>query len=370
MDFNFFMPVKVISGKGVLLKNSGELRNLGKRCLVITTKSAAEKSGAMRDIISCFEKEGVYYEVYNDIEQNPHIDKCLEAAVKANGFTADFILGVGGGSALDAAKAAAIYAANPHLDADGIYSYDFRNPPLPLVLIGTTAGTGSEVSGVSVLSHHKTLRKKSISGSFCYAKLAFADPAYTYSMPYGVTVSTALDALSHGIEAWFSPKLSSPVKELDKEGLRLVWDALKALNASKITPDEDGRDRLFYGSLFTGMALNACGTAFPHTLGYVLTEDFAVPHGRACCAFLPYHIERGAYYEKERAAELFRLLNSDIEEINGLIKALADIKNIEMSIDALKGYISRWESVGNFLNSPGSYTQKDAGELLKKLFVK
>jgi len=134
---------------------------------------------------------------------------------------------------------------------------------LPIIAIPTTAGTGSEVSGVSVLTHHKTGRKKSISGKNCYAKIAFADPRYTYSMPYEVTVSTALDSFSHAVEAWFSPKMSSPVRLLDMAGLNIVWEMLKKLNETKQNPSEKERDLLYYASLYTGMALNACGTAFP-----------------------------------------------------------------------------------------------------------
>nr|MCR4925831.1 iron-containing alcohol dehydrogenase [Clostridiales bacterium] len=83
MDFNFFMPVKVVSGNGALIKNSALLRALGSRCLIVTTKTAYKTSGAMADVEACFKNEGIEFTLYNDIGQNPHIDKCYEASLKA-----------------------------------------------------------------------------------------------------------------------------------------------------------------------------------------------------------------------------------------------------------------------------------------------
>ena len=104
-----------------------------------------------------------------------------------------FILGIGGGSVLDAAKAVAIYASNPDLAPIDIYKREYNNPPLPVALIGTTAGTGSEVTAVAVLTNDETGIKKSISGPDCYAKISFCDPKYTATMPYKTTVSHQYD---------------------------------------------------------------------------------------------------------------------------------------------------------------------------------
>lgn len=368
MNFDFFMPVKVVSGKGALLKNGELLKSFGKKVLVITGGASAEKSGALGDVKNVLEETGSEYKIYNKIGPNPLIEHCCEAAHIALEMKADYIIGIGGGSPMDAAKAAAVYAAHPDCDPEEIYSLPFAPKRIPLVLVGTTSGTGSEVSGVSVLTNGKTGRKKSIGG--VYADVSFACPEYTYTVPYATTVSTCVDALSHAAEGWFSPNISSAVKFFAEKGLPLVFSGLKNLVETGKTPDEEGRDNLYYGSLFAGMVLNSCGTAFPHPMGYVLTEDFAVPHGFACGAFLPYLVERGIKYTPEKADEFFSLISSTPEEFTAVLKKAVDISSVSMTKEQAESYAERWIDSPNFKRVPGGFDEALALELLCRLFVK
>ncbi len=370
MDFNFHMPVHVVSGEGAVARNSTLLRTLGRRCLIVTGGSSAKLSGALADVTAALDLWEIGWSVYDGIGPNPLVSACHEAGVVARRVRAEFIIGIGGGSPLDAAKATAIFAANEALSPMDIFQREGANPPLPLALIGTTAGTGSEVSPVSVLTIDESGRKKSISGADCYARIAFADPAYTHSAPFRVTVSTALDAFAHATEGWFSPHLSDPVRLFAVKGLPMLWNGLVWLDKNTHLPDRKMRERLYYGSLYAGIVLSACGTAFPHPLGYVLTEDFGIPHGRACTAFLPAFLERGKEFEPERAEAYYQVLGTDDETLRGVVERLTDASAVHMTPEQVRQYCSRWGDVKNFRVSPGGFTANDAGALLTRLFVR
>lgn len=369
MEFDFYMPVKTVSGPNAVLNNSDLLKSFGKRCLMVTGGSSARLSGALDDVQTVLRNERIGYRVFDGIGQNPLISACHAAGEQARDFGADFIIGIGGGSPLDASKAVAIYASNKNLDPIDIYKREYDNPPLPIVLIGTTAGTGSEVTSVAVLTDDETGRKKSILGPDCYAKLAFADPKYTYTVPYDVTVSTALDALSHGVEAWFTPTCTGLLKCFAQKGIPMLWTALKALHETGELPMSAMRDELYYGSLYAGLVINNTGTAFPHPLGYLITEEYDVPHGKACALFLPSFLDRAKRYESEQLAELLALLETDQDTLSKTVRDLTGFTDIHITPEQAAEFAERWtgEAPKNFLSSPGGLTAKDAEDILTKM---
>lgn len=368
MDFNLCIPAKVISGENCVINNSDKLKKIGYSCLIVTGKSSAKKSGALSDLIYALEKEDISYKVFSQIGPNPLLCDCKAAGEKARQMKADFIAGIGGGSVLDASKAAAIFCTNPSFAETDIYIKKERNKALPLVLIGTTSGTGSEVGKVSVLTDEKTGRKKSIAPPDGYGALTLADPKYTYTMPYYQTVSTALDALSHALEGYFSPMCTDIASLFAERAMPMIWQGLKKLCKTRELPDSQTRDSLYYGSLYAGITLDYCGTAFPHPLGYVLTENYGLSHGMACAAFMDEFLDRCEKYESEKLRYVLNLLGESKESMKEIIVSLRDTKNIKMTEEDIELYCSRWndELPGNFKKSPGGYTKEEA----KKAFLK
>ena len=159
MKFNFYMPARVISGKGAVRANSAVFGKLGRQCLIVTGGASAKKCGALDDCVFALEQANVRYEIFSGIEPNPQTCTCFKAGALARETGAQFIVGIGGGSPMDAAKAVAVYAANPDMEELAIYTRSIPAKALPVVLIGTTAGTGSEVTGVSVLTNSVTGNK-------------------------------------------------------------------------------------------------------------------------------------------------------------------------------------------------------------------
>ncbi|MGN1442458.1 MAG: iron-containing alcohol dehydrogenase [Acutalibacteraceae bacterium] len=370
MDFNLSIPVKVISGENCVRENASLFAPFGKRCLIVTGRHSAKMSGALDDVISALKENAIAYQIYDGMGENPLLSSCHEAGKQANAFSADFIVGIGGGSALDGAKAAAVYAANPDFSFKDIYAAAVRNRALPLILIGTTAGTGSEVGRVAVLTDDKTGRKKSIAYEDCNPALTFADYRYTASMPYSVTVSTALDALAHAVEGWFSPKCGDIPALFAEKGIPMIWQELKAMLDTQSVPESAGRERLYYGSLYAGITLAYCGTAFPHPLGYVLTENYGVPHGMACAVFMPALIDRAEQFESEKLAKLLSLTGETKESFKTVVSSLVAVGNIQMTESEIEKHCARWQDTvpKNFIFSPGGFTREEAAKLFEALF--
>ncbi len=371
MDFNLNLPVRVISGENCVTENASVFASFGKKCLIVTGGKSALLSGALNDCENALRSVGVDFKVYSQIGPNPRLDACFEASVAARENNCDFIVGIGGGSALDAAKAVAVYAANESFEPDDIYSSAQRKRALPILLIGTTSGTGSEISRVSVLTHPETGRKKSISPEDCYAAVSFADSRYTHSMPYSVTVSTALDAMAHAIEGYMSDKCGSIPTLFGDMAVSLIWKGLESLARTKALPDDLGRKELYYGSLYAGVVLAYCGTAFPHPMGYILTENYDVPHGMACAAFMDTFIERSEKYKRERFEQMLKAMGTDKDSFVRVIRELTDVGDVIMTQAEAEKFCERFETApANFKFSPGGFTKEDALEDLVKKFVK
>lgn len=366
MSYSIYMPVKCFWGNNCVVENSSALA-LGKSCLIVTGKSSAKLSGALDSAIKALENEGISFGIFDEIGENPFISACHKAGEAAREINADFILGIGGGSVLDASKAIAIYAANADLSPIDIYKREYSNAALPVALIGTTAGTGSEVTAVAVLTNDETGIKKSISGPDCYAAVSFCDPEYTFSLPYKITVSTALDAFAHAIEGFFTQKCSGALRLFAEKCIPELYSCLEILSKTDTVPDEI-RETLYYASIYAGLVINTCGTAFPHPLGYVLTENYGVPHGMACAAFFAPFIDRCAEYAPEKFAD-FCNMTDDIDKVKAVISSLTDLNGAVIGKENAEKYALRWQSVipRNFTASPGGLTMAEAEKILSKI---
>ena len=349
-----------------LQNNKNIFLSLGKKCLIVTGKTSAKKSGALDELISVFNELNIEYAVFDEITENPLTKTCCDGGKVAREIGADFVVGIGGGSPLDASKAVCVYATNPHIINDDIYTAEVLNEPLPLVVIGTTSGTGSEVSGVSVLTRENG-RKQSISGKNYYADYAIADAKYTYSVPYRTTVSTALDALAHAIESMFSPRADFLTQQFALISIKMIYPILEKLNDTKELPTEEERDTLYFASLYAGFALNKGGTGFPHGMGYALTEDYNVPHGIACAVFIPQYLTEAEKANPVLFSQVLDAMNCHKASAEKLIEDLCDL-HLSIPDDKINEYVSRWETLKNFKNSPTAFNNVDAGCLVKRLF--
>ena len=368
MEFNFYMPVKVITQKNCVMQNASLLSDFGKKCLIITGNHGAKASGALDDVITALESENIAYEVFDEIMPNPLLSIAYRAGKLAKSTQANFIIAIGGGSVIDAAKAAAIYATNDFFDMEDIYQKHYSASPLPLVVIGTTAGTGSEVSKVAVITNDRTMQKQSISDDACYAALALCDAKYTYNNARALTVSTALDAFAHALEGWFSRKRNTVAELFAIKCMRDIFEILTCLSEGKQLSEEQ-RDTMYCCSIYAGMVLNV-GTLYPHMLGYTLTDKRGVPHGQACAVFDLHLIEWNEKYAPDLANTFFRLVGADSARMLSVLDSLIDIpESVSFSAEEIERYSHSWtDDNPKFTNVYGNFTRKDALRLFTKLF--
>ncbi|MGM9974221.1 MAG: iron-containing alcohol dehydrogenase family protein [Clostridiaceae bacterium] len=368
MNLNYFCSTRIITGKNCVINNYSHFRSLGNRCLIVTGYSSAKKSGALKDVQSVLNSFNISYDLYDKISQNPSVTSCINGGKIANAIEADFIIGIGGGSPLDASKAIAVFATNPNLTEEELYSLNWTNKPLPVVTIGTTAGTGSEVTSIAVLTNSMGF-KKSFKADSIFPILALGDPAYTMSLSEEFTSSTAMDALAHCIESYFNRTANDISMTFAIKGVKTLLKGLRALKEKGATNlSFEDREQLYNGSIYGGLAINSTGTAFPHTLGYFLTELHGVSHGTACATFLPFFIEHNARQVPELADPFFKAINIEKEELIALIKSLTPSISLKLTEADITDLSPRWINNKNFINSWGKVDSDFVFNLLTEMF--
>ena len=368
MDLNSFMPVKLITGAGCVRAGAKELAKLGKVCLIVTGKHSAKACGALKDVTDTLELNGQRWVLFDGIGQNPRLTDCMTAAEKAQACGADFILGIGGGSPLDAAKCVAVLAANPGMTQAQLYAFDWQNAPLKIAAVGTTAGTGSEVTKVSVITTPDG-RKKSFHHEAIFPALAFGDPNYTRSLPPMATRGTAVDALAHCAESFFSRSANHLSRCYAVEGIRLLLPVFRKLaeQGCEALTYED-REALYCASVYGGLAINVTGTCFPHTMGYLLTESFGIPHGTACAVFHRDFYEYNKAVVPGLAAEYLERVGCGEAEYLRLLDILTPPCEVAMDEALIAAAHSRWINNGSIAKTQGTFTPQMADALLRKNF--
>lgn len=367
MNFSINLPVRIISGADCIKKNADALA-MGERALIVTGKNGAKKSGALDDVISIFDERGISYELFDCITENPPLSTCFEGGRLAADIGADFIVGIGGGSAIDAAKAIAAFASNQQITMDDLFNPAKRViPSLPLAAIPTTSGTGTEANPYSVLSLPDGERKKTFSASDSWPKVAFLDPRYTFTLSNEQTLSTALDAFAHALESYLSPKSTEFSGMLALYSASIIWHIIKD------DPDEYNHsmhEKLLCASCAAGIAISVTGTGFPHPLGYSLTMLDGIPHGRACAIFDGDYINynRKTVPGAERLARFAEHIGADLDELARTLPALAKVE-LSFSEEEINKRVDLISSAKNYTNSPYVISEEEMREIYRSHFL-
>ncbi len=368
MNASFFLPTKVYFGRNAIQNNTAELL-LGKHAFLVTGRHSAKACGALGEICALLQENDVTYTVFDKITENPPLLTCYEGGRLAARVGADFVIGIGGGSPLDAAKAVAAFAANPQLSPMEIYELEKHTvPSLPIVAVPTTAGTGSEVNIYSVLSLPDGKIKETFKSPHSWPKVAFVDPKYADTLPVDVTISTALDAFAHAMESYLSPKSTIFSEQAALFAAKELFDVLSEAPAT-ITPLM--RERLAAAATAGGMAISVTGTGFPHPLGYSITMLDGVTHGRACAAFAQDYITYNEKTEqgKERLGAFVAHIGTTTKVLGALLTGLADVR-LQFTEEEIAERVALVSGAGNYTNSPYVLSVDDMHAIYRKLFKK
>jgi alcohol dehydrogenase class IV len=301
-DFRYFMPSEVVFAPGGFDSLAERCKGLGNKPLVVTGRRSARRAG----LIGRIEAQFPGAVVFDEVEENPATETCERGGALCREQGCDYVIGLGGGSPIDAAKAISILARNSGACREFYGADKYREPNLPIVAVPTTAGTGSEVTPYAVITDSVTDSKRTISGKSLFPVLAFLDPELTLSLPREVTVNTGLDALSQAMEGLVS-RTSTPV------GDALALDATRRIRKWLPRCVQDGNDleargELLYASMLAGCVIAQAGTTLVHGMGYYYTLRFGVPHGRANALLLTPLFQHNARCETAKVAAVSEIL--------------------------------------------------------------
>lgn len=322
-----YIPTQIYSEPDCVLNHAREICSYGKKALIVTGKRSAKANGSLKDITSVLKNGHIPYSIFDEIEENPSVETVMKARAFGLQEAVDFVIGVGGGSPLDAAKAIALMISNPEKTEEILYE-NISLPSLPVIAVPTTCGTGSEVTPYAILTLHNKRTKKSISHRV-FPKLALLDMKYLKCLPCETLVNTAVDALAHLIESYLNTNSNELNRIYSSEGLRMFKKCKNCL-LERTFSDVD-YNSLLHMSMLGGMAIAHTGTSLPHGLSYAVTYELSVPHGKAVGIFLGKFME---YYPDENAAHaVLRLMGFDcMDDFINCLKSLTGTVNVENAL--------------------------------------
>ncbi len=298
--FHFLSPVRLHFERGGIEK-LGEFAGDAKSVLIVIGQGSARRSGLLGRVVKALGDRQTT--VFDGVEPNPSIATCEKGALAARAARADLVIGLGGGSAMDAAKVMAALAPNSGSFREEFGKPAYANPPLRTFAIPTTCGTGSEANHFAIITDHDADDKINFSSRQTYPELSILDPSVLDSLPREVLVYTAFDAFSHAFEGYTSLWCTPLGNALALEAMGLIVPALPLAAAG----DPDAKANLLYASAIAGVVIAHSGTTMLHALGYYLTLHHGVPHGLSNAVGMPLlmtHLQQAA---PEKLAQILPL---------------------------------------------------------------
>jgi alcohol dehydrogenase class IV len=308
-SFTITQPTQIHFGQGMIRTLPEVLGNLSGTKPLVVIDPGLEKAAIDTLITGTLDKAGIKYTIFNKVDPEPGLklaDLATETARKNN---CDCVVGAGGGSAMDIAKAVSILLTNGGKAVDYLGLGKIGKQGVPKIMIPTSAGTGAEVTFTAVFINEETGSKGGMNGDPLYPEAAILDPELTQSLPPNVTASTGLDALAHALEAYTSTQ-AHPISEMySLEAIDLILRNIRAAYADG--RNMEARSNMLLASLLGGKALAMAGVGLVHAMAYPLGGMFGIPHGLANAVLLPYVTEYNLIGNLEKHVNLASLFGFD-----------------------------------------------------------
>ncbi len=380
----FVSPQTLITGEGVLTEVVEQIRKFGASKAMIYADPGVVKAGLVTRLEHTLQLGEIDYELFTDVVPEPPLHIANHAVQVLRKSNADIIIGIGGGSTLDIAKACAVLSSHEgkvedYLNLTGTKKLVHKG--LPKILIPTTAGTGSEVTDIAVFSLDTT--KDVITDPYLLADTAIVDYELTYSLPPRITASTGVDALTHAIEAYTSIHASELTDTLALDAIKRIGKNIRTAvwNGS----DKEARKQMALGSLQAGLSFYNAGVAGVHALAYPLGGLFKIPHGESNAVLLPYvfeYIWPSCLGKMGNVAEALGLKVDHLSDREAAIKAVEELYNIVKDVGiptTIKEFGIKESDIEQLTRdavkqtrllarSPKAYTEKDIRAVYGKAF--
>ena len=278
-------PVEIIFGRNSLNKLKPIINSIGSKCLVVTGPNIS-KTLNFKNLLDILNFSNCKFDVYRNVSTEPTVNHVYEITELFHKLESDFIIGFGGGSALDAAKAASVLIYNDH-DLEDLMMGEkkINETSAPLILIPTTSGTGSELSKGSILSVPERKIKGGLRGDQLYANYAIIDSKLTSSAPTNVIRVSGFDVFTHAVETFISKVSTALTERLSLIAIEYVVSSLPKILTNP--NDDEARERLAFSSMLMGFNLANSSTCLPHRLQYPLGELTKSPHAVGLAAIYP-----------------------------------------------------------------------------------
>ena len=370
----FRLPGVIHFGWGAVERVGEEAARLGGRAMLVTGRSAAKKSGLEERVRKLLSAAGVGTVLFDQVESDPSSTTVDRGARLARQEKCELVIGLGGGSPMDAARAIAAMAVMDGSILDHLRGKPIDRPGLPLINISTTAGTASEITAVSVILDEERRLKYGMKSPYWYAKVAITDPELTVTMSPRLTAATGLDALTHAIESYLSTQASAPSEGLAIKAVELVGKNLRAAFANG--SDRAAREGMALASMTAGMAFANSGLGLVHGLVHPIGARWGMAHGEACGRLLPCVMEYNRAVAESKLADVGRVLTGKpaatgedaiaaVRSLLSQVGAPCGISDLSISDDQMAALARDGLVSGAVRTNPRPVTEAEARALLE-----
>ncbi len=313
-SFVMNLPTRIQFGINSITGLGEQVKNCGGTKVFLAADPGLESAGVLEKIVGALTAAHLPYELYTAIVPEPGLELADRGASLAKAAGCDCVVGAGGGSAMDVAKAVSILLTNGGKAEDYLGLGRISKPGVPKIMIPTTAGTGAEVTFTAVFLNEKTRSKAGMNGDPLYPEAAILDPSLTVSLPPHVTAFTGIDALTHAIEAYVSIQAHTLSDLYAQKAIILIADNLAMAYARG--DNMEARGAMLMGSLLAGRALATAGVGLVHAMAYPMGGMFNTPHGLANAVLLPYVMAYNLIGSPQKYAQIANALGCRIEGLN------------------------------------------------------
>mgnify|MGYP001052720205 CR=1 FL=1 len=322
----FFVPTEIVFGRGALESLGKVAARFGRQALVVCGAGFARRSGLLQRTLEQLQGAGVAATAYEAVRGEANLSTVDDGIALARRIEADVVIGLGGGSAIDTAKAIAGTTPLP----GSIWEYHggraIEAAGLPFIAVPTTAGTGAEVTKNAVLIDPRNNIKYSIRDDRWFARVAVVDPETTISLSPEVTAHTGSDALCQAIESYTSIGANAITDALALRAIELIGAHLARAHAH---PEDLGaREAMMYGSLMAGMAMASARLGGVHGMAHPLGSHYGIPHGEICGLLLPYTMAYNLEYTTPKYAQVARALGLETHDLSEARAAQAAVDGV------------------------------------------
>jgi alcohol dehydrogenase len=378
--FDLFLPQRVLFGPGSTYRLGEEAARFGSKVLLVSGKRSLKATGNFERVTAPLGIAKLQLAYYHGIDPEPTLQKVSALRDYAREEQCDVIMAVGGGSVLDAAKAAAGLFFEEGEVKDYFYGREIIRKKLPWIAVPTTAGTGSEATTNAVLIDEEERKKQSLRHPYWLPDTAVVDPILTMSQPKKLTAWAGLDALTHAVEA-YTCRFTNPLSDaVSIEAVRLIVQSI--YTAYTVSRNRDARERMMQGSFLAGMAIQNAGVGAVHAIAHAIGVRYGQPHGMVCGMLLPRVMAFNLPLVEDRygalgiaagvvpaGSEVSHAAEKFVQYVNRLVAKLGfppRIGEIGVAPEDIESLVETITPAGSLKTNPRRVTHKELEELLRE----